>query len=148
MRDIIEKKRKDIKKLAEEFNFNYDSETFKAVIITKKDFVKLIYLVGCPAEPYSLFGKTIKARVKKYYEFILSNEFSKEIKRPSGTVIEKEYSKKVMEKIKDEKMKVQASIQGEQVRVTGKKRDDLQQVITMLKEAGMGIPLQFQNFRD
>ena len=62
--------------------------------------------------------------------------------------IDKETGKKIVKKIKDEKMKVQASIQGEQVRVTGKKRDDLQQVITMLKEAGMGIPLQFQNFRD
>jgi uncharacterized protein YajQ (UPF0234 family) len=62
--------------------------------------------------------------------------------------IDKEIGKKIVKKIKDEKMKVQASIQGDQVRVTGKKRDDLQQAISMLKEAGMGIPLQFQNFRD
>ena len=45
-------------------------------------------------------------------------------------------------------MKVQAQIQGEQVRVTGKKRDDLQQVIAMLKEADIEVPLQFKNFRD
>jgi len=50
--------------------------------------------------------------------------------------------------IKDSKVKVQASIQGEQVRVNGKKRDDLQQVIQLLKDAGLGIPLQFNNFRD
>jgi len=62
--------------------------------------------------------------------------------------IDKEIGKKIVKKMKDEKMKVQASIQGDQVRVTGKKRDDLQQAISMLKEAGMGIPLQFQNFRD
>ncbi|MCP4001454.1 MAG: DUF520 family protein, partial [Gammaproteobacteria bacterium] len=44
--------------------------------------------------------------------------------------------------------KVQAAIQGEQVRVTGKKRDDLQQVMQLLREANLGIPLQFNNFRD
>ena len=50
--------------------------------------------------------------------------------------------------IKDSKLKVQAAIQGEQLRVTGKKRDDLQQVMQNLREAGLGIPLQFNNFRD
>lgn len=45
-------------------------------------------------------------------------------------------------------MKVQASIQGDKVRVTGKKRDDLQEAIAMLREAELDIPLQFNNFRD
>ncbi len=45
-------------------------------------------------------------------------------------------------------MKVQAAIQGEQVRITGKKRDDLQQAIAMLKESDIDQPLQFNNFRD
>ena len=45
-------------------------------------------------------------------------------------------------------MKVQASIQGDKVRVTGKKRDDLQAVIAMLKESDLDLPLQFNNFRD
>ncbi|MCV6636081.1 YajQ family cyclic di-GMP-binding protein [Candidatus Albibeggiatoa sp. nov. NOAA] len=57
-------------------------------------------------------------------------------------------AKKIVKLIKDTKLKLQASIQGEQVRVTGKKRDDLQQVITMLKEQKLGLPLQFINFRD
>lgn len=57
-------------------------------------------------------------------------------------------AKKIVKMIKDKKMKVQAAIQGEQVRVTGKKRDDLQQVIAMLREADLGLPLQFNNFRD
>jgi len=43
---------------------------------------------------------------------------------------------------------VQAQIQGEQLRVTGKKRDDLQQTMAMLEKAELGLPLQFQNFRD
>ena len=50
--------------------------------------------------------------------------------------------------IKAAKLKVQAQIQGEQVRVSGKKRDDLQQVIALLREANYGLPLQFVNFRD
>ncbi len=59
-----------------------------------------------------------------------------------------ETCKKIVKMIKDAKLKVQAQIQGDQVRVTGKKRDDLQQVIAMLREADLGIPLQYSNFRD
>ena len=57
-------------------------------------------------------------------------------------------AKKIVKMIKDKKMKVQAAIQGDKVRVTGKKRDDLQAVMSMLKEAKLDIPLQFNNFRD
>ncbi len=57
-------------------------------------------------------------------------------------------AKKIVKLIKDSKQKVQASIQGEQVRVTGKKRDDLQSTIQLLKESDIGLPLQFNNFRD
>jgi len=59
-----------------------------------------------------------------------------------------EVAKKMVKSIKDRKMKVQAAIQGEQVRVTGKKRDDLQTVMALLKEGGFGLPIQFKNFRD
>ena len=54
----------------------------------------------------------------------------------------------IVKKVKDTKMKVQAQVQGEQVRVTGKKRDDLQQVMALLREGEFGAPLQFNNFRD
>ncbi|MEQ1620195.1 MAG: YajQ family cyclic di-GMP-binding protein [Methylococcales bacterium] len=57
-------------------------------------------------------------------------------------------AKKIVKLIKDKKLKVQAAIQGEQVRVTGKKRDDLQEVIQMLREEKLEMPLQFNNFRD
>lgn len=57
-------------------------------------------------------------------------------------------AKKIVKLIKDKKLKVQAAIQGEQVRVTGKKRDDLQEVIKMLREEKLERPLQFENFRD
>lgn len=57
-------------------------------------------------------------------------------------------AKKIVKMIKDSKLKVQASIQGDKVRVNGKKRDDLQQVMAMLKKSDIELPLQFDNFRD
>jgi hypothetical protein len=78
--------------------------------------------------------------------------------KPNGKLVEqqltikqgldKDTTKKIVKLIKDNKLKVQATIQGDQVRVTGKKRDDLQMVISMLKNAEIGVPLQFNNFRD
>lgn len=57
-------------------------------------------------------------------------------------------ARKLVKQIKGAKLKVQAAIQGDKLRVTGKKRDDLQAVISMLKEADIGLPLQYENFRD
>lgn len=62
--------------------------------------------------------------------------------------IETELSKKIVRLIKDSKMKVQASIQGEAVRITGAKRDDLQAAIQLVKTSITEMPVQFQNFRD
>ncbi|MCG7957391.1 MAG: YajQ family cyclic di-GMP-binding protein, partial [Candidatus Thiodiazotropha endolucinida] len=62
--------------------------------------------------------------------------------------IETDIAKKMVKQIKASKLKVQAQIQGDQLRVSGKKRDDLQQVITLMRESDYGLPLQYQNFRD
>ena len=62
--------------------------------------------------------------------------------------IDTELAKKMVKLIKGSKLKVQAAIQGEQVRVTGKKRDDLQAAMKLVREAELGQPLQFKNFRD
>lgn len=62
--------------------------------------------------------------------------------------IDTENAKKIVKQIKDAGLKVQAAIQGEQIRVTGKKRDDLQEVMALLREAKTPVPLQFTNFRD
>jgi len=62
--------------------------------------------------------------------------------------IDADTGKKITRLVKDSKLKVQAQIQGDKVRVTGKKRDDLQDAIAMLRKADLGIPLQFDNFRD
>jgi len=62
--------------------------------------------------------------------------------------LDSDNGKKVVKALKAAKLKVQSQIQGEQVRVTGKKRDDLQEAIALLREEELGLPLQFTNFRD
>jgi uncharacterized protein YajQ (UPF0234 family) len=62
--------------------------------------------------------------------------------------IDTELGKKIQRLIKDSKLKVQAAIQDKQVRVTGKSRDDLQEVIAMVRRAKLEMPFQFTNFRD
>ena len=62
--------------------------------------------------------------------------------------IDKELAKLIVKSIKDEKFKVQVAIQGEELRVTGKSRDDLQTVIAFIKAMKKDQPLQFKNFRD
>jgi len=62
--------------------------------------------------------------------------------------IDKELAKKITRAIKDSRLKVQSAIQGDQVRITGKKRDDLQEAISLLKKSNIELPLQYVNFRD
>ena len=62
--------------------------------------------------------------------------------------IDKELAKKITTLVKQSKSKVQASVQGESVRITGKKRDDLQQIIQMVKDQNYPVPIQYINFRD
>jgi len=61
--------------------------------------------------------------------------------------IESEKAKAIVKTIKDAKLKVQASIQADQVRITGRNKDDLQKAIALIKENDYGIPLQFTNYR-
>lgn len=62
--------------------------------------------------------------------------------------IDKDLARKIVKLIKNTKLKVQSSIQGDQVRINGKKRDDLQEAIAFLKDQNLGLPLQYTNFRD
>ena len=84
---------------------------------------------------------------------LLPGDINEQAKRATQRIqiqqgIETDVARKIVKRIKQDKFKVQAAIQGDQVRVTGKKRDDLQAVIAMLKSEDMGLPLQFNNFRD
>lgn len=62
--------------------------------------------------------------------------------------IDKDTAKRLTREIKDSKIKVQVAIQGDELRVTGKKRDDLQDAIALVKGLDLPVPLQYQNFRD
>jgi len=62
--------------------------------------------------------------------------------------IDTDRARKLVKQIKAAKLKVQTAIQGDKLRVSGKKRDDLQEVIAMLKDSDIGLPLQYENFRD
>jgi uncharacterized protein YajQ (UPF0234 family) len=62
--------------------------------------------------------------------------------------LDKDTSRKIVKLIKEKKLKVQSAIQGDKVRVSGKKRDDLQQTMALLKAAELDMPLQYDNFRD
>ena len=95
-----------------------------------------------------LTKRQIDIRTLKYKDAQTNlSEAKQEIEVKQG--VDAENAKKLVKLIKDGKFKVQASIQGEQVRVTGKKRDDLQEVIAMLRSSKeVELPLQFENFRD
>jgi cyclic-di-GMP-binding protein len=62
--------------------------------------------------------------------------------------VDQEIGKKIARLIKESGLRLQASLQGEKVRITGKQRDDLQQAIALLRKSALEIPLQFENFRD
>ena len=99
----------------------------------------------------------LKARIvrrgldPKCLDFATPERASGDMLRQTITVkqgIEQPVAKKIIAKIKEAKMKVEAQINGEKIRVTGKKRDDLQTAIAMLRKAEVEVPLQFENFRD
>ncbi len=77
---------------------------------------------------------------------VSGNKAKQELKIKSG--IEQELAKKIVKLLKDSKMKVQATIQGDAVRVTGAKRDDLQSAIALVKKSITDFPLAYENFRD
>jgi len=108
---------------------DFQLDQMRDIFIAK--LVKRSIDVGCMD-----FGPTTKLGMKA----------KKDVAMRAG--IDTDTAKKIVKLIKEKKLKVQAAIQGEQVRVTGKKRDDLQGVMAFLREADIGLPLQFNNFRD
>ncbi|BCE02172.1 YajQ family cyclic di-GMP-binding protein [Marinicellulosiphila megalodicopiae] len=98
-----------------------------------------------------LFDAFIKRKLDvKALDYQEVQQAGKEVKLIANVKegIDSDNARKVVKLIKSSKIKVQAAIQGEQVRVTGKKRDDLQQVMQLIRESEMDIPVQFNNFRD
>lgn len=97
-------------------------------------------------------GNLVKRKVDPYVidvdeEALHSGKtFSLQVRFKQG--IDQVMAKKIVKLVKDSKMKIQAAIQGEKVRITGKKRDDLQSVMALVRDAKLGQPFQFENFRD
>lgn len=94
-------------------------------------------LVKCDIDPKAMeIGDATPSGKQVRQTVVLQNGLSTEL------------CKKITKAIKETKIKVQSQIQGDQVRVTGKKRDDLQKLMAMLREMDLDLPLQFTNFRD
>ena len=90
-------------------------------------------------------GISIKALTYKDPEAALGGAVRQKVAMQSGIPIDK--AREIVKLIKNSKLKVQAAIQGEQLRVSGKSRDDLQDIMTMLREAKLDIDMQFTYFR-
>ena len=95
-----------------------------------------------------LTKRTVDIRALKYgdVEKVSGNKVKQAITVRTG--VEQELSKKIVRILKDSKLKVQASIQGDAVRVSGSKRDELQNAIALVKKSVADFPLQYNNFRD
>lgn len=128
-----------------EFKIEFQQKENLIVITADSD-----YRIGAISDSLKVFatkrGIDVKAFDFKEIEKIGGNKLKQEVKLRNG--IEQEIAKKIVKQIKDAKMKVQASIKSDEVRIDGKKRDDLQEAIALLRSANFEIPLQFINFRE
>tara|TARA_R110001583_G_scaffold195420_1_gene373058 strand:+ start:70710 stop:71195 length:486 start_codon:yes stop_codon:yes gene_type:complete len=93
-------------------------------------------------------SKKVDVRCLEYGDLqkVSGNKVKQEVKVKVG--VEQEMAKKIVKLLKDNKLKVQAAIQGEEVRVSGAKRDVLQEAIALVKKTITDFPLQYGNFRD
>lgn len=136
-----------------EVNTRFDFKDTNARFMLNKDQITLIAPTDFQLKQMDeilcnkLAKRQVDIRSLQYNEITTSlNEAKQTIQIKQG--IDTDNAKKIVKLIKDTQMKVQAAIQGSQVRVTGKKRDDLQSVMAALREAKIAVPLQFVNFRD
>ncbi len=133
----------DFRNVTASFELNEKNQTIK--VTSESDFQvnQLLDILRAKLLKRSIEGSSIEVPE----EFDHSGKtWSVEAKLKQG--IDSAMAKKIVKLIKDSKLKVQAQIQGEQVRVTGKARDDLQQAIALVRGGNLGQPFQFNNFRD
>ena len=122
------------------------SKTDEAILISADDELKRRQV-----EELLVTHLTRKGVDTKALEFGRVEQASGNMVRQTVTVrqgIQRDVAQKIVKAIKSSKLKTQAAIQGDEVRVSGKKRDDLQDTMAMIKELGVEFPLQFENFRD
>ncbi len=115
------------------------------ITITSADEMKLKAVVDILQSKLHKRGVPLKALTYGKVETASGGALRQKITLQQGIPIEK--AKEIVRLIKDSKVRVQASIQEDQVRVSGKNRDDLQKIIALVKEKDLGIALQFTNYR-
>ncbi|CDL83277.1 YajQ family cyclic di-GMP-binding protein [Xenorhabdus szentirmaii] len=133
----------DFRNVSASFELNEKNESVK--IASESDF-QVNQLVDILREKFSKRG--IDGSVLNIPENMVHSGKTYSVEATLLQGIDTPLAKKIVKLIKDSKLKVQAQIQGEQVRVTGKARDDLQSVISLVRGAELGQPFQFTNFRD
>ncbi len=122
----------------------YELEDEIISLTTQSDF-QLKQMMDILHQKLSKRGIDIACLEEQEPEFSGSEARQKVIMRRG---IDTDRARKLVKQIKGAKLKVQAAIQGDKLRISGKKRDDLQAVIAMLKKTEIGLPLQYENFRD
>jgi uncharacterized protein YajQ (UPF0234 family) len=118
----------------------------KTVTLFADDDFKMKQVIDIVAGKLTKRGVDIRALKYGEIEKVSGNKVKRVVTIRVG--VEQELAKKIVKLVKDSKMKVQASIQGDTVRVSGAKRDDLQAAIALVKKAITDFPLQYDNFRD
>ena len=125
-------------------NANYRYEEKKITLRAEADF-QLHQMVDILRQ--KLTKRQIDIRHMKIADPVIQHKSAEQVVTLQEG-IDQDVAKKIIKLIKEQKLKVQTAIQGDQVRITGKKRDDLQEVIAFLQKEDIGLPLQFNNFRD
>lgn len=147
--NAVEQTKKDIMSRFDlkDSNSSVDLEADKTITITTNDDMKLRNIIDILQGKMVKRNLSIKILDPKPVENALGGNVRQVFELKKG--LTQDLAKKIVSTIKDTKLKVQASIQGEQVRVSGKSRDDLQDVIKVLreKEDAFNVPLQFTNYR-
>jgi len=147
--NAVEQTKKDIMSRFDlkDSNSSVELEADKTITITTNDDMKLRNIIDILQGKMVKRNLSIKILDPKPVENALGGNVRQVFELKKG--LTQDLAKKIVGAIKDTKLKVQASIQGEQVRVSGKSRDDLQDVIKLLreKEDTFNIPLQFTNYR-
>jgi len=143
-----------VNQVKKEITTRYDFKHSKASIALDDGKVTL---VGDDVNNLNTVAEILRAKMVRRNLDVKSLEYG-DIEHASGDTrrqvvtikqgVDKDTAKKIVKRIKDEKMKVQAAIQGDQVRVTGKKRDDLQDAMALVRGLDADRPLSFTNFRD
>lgn len=137
------------KELAQRFDFKGSKSsielTAEEIVLVSDDESKLRSVTDIVETKLVKRGVNLKALDFGKVEPAAGSTVRQHIKIVQG--IESEKAKEIVKHIKDAKLKVQASIQSDQVRVTGRSKDDLQKAITLVKGKDFGLPLQFTNYR-